>query len=284
MFRNIYYNLVAAYIGFMALAITLNAHVTSDVIDVVLTIATFTFAIFLAFSVSIQSNRLNNIRKLLRASDAHLLTLYLLSKQLGVATQSRCRKMIDELLVTQIDYKLHDIEYTTHKVVELQQFVFSIKPKNERQSTLFSSMISSANDIMEGHKDLIHSVNNKVLPIEWGVLTVLSLVIWFCLYSLNDGTTFALVVIPLLSTAFLLLLLILREMNSLRWQEKHWDWDPLISLFKELALKPYFPAPVFTEKRLTKKDIKEIGPYRVATYPKPYPDFTGKKVKTIKQK
>ena len=71
-------------------------------------------------------------------------------------------------------------------------------------------------------------------------------------------------------------LLILRDLDTLIWKEQKWIWDPLGQTFQEMELLPYYPSDVIEMKRVKlKKGVRR----RVAYYAKPYPDFTGKKVK-----
>ena len=83
------------------------------------------------------------------------------------------------------------------------------------------------------------------------------------------------VISVLVSTASVMLLLVIRELDSLRWKEHGWIWEPLEDLFSDLDLLPYYPAEVISEGRAVPKKEAKV---RIAYYPKQYPDFTGKKI------
>jgi hypothetical protein len=92
----------------------------------------------------------------------------------------------------------------------------------------------------------------------------------------------SILIVSLLSAVLVLLLLVLSELDSLRWQEKNWIWQPLSELFTELGLIPYFPEALFKEERLKIKHFEHLKKVRIASYPNPYPDMKGKTVKTVK--
>lgn len=80
----------------------------------------------------------------------------------------------------------------------------------------------------------------------------------------------------LLSTSSFIFILILRDLDGLFWKEQDWIWEPLNQLFSELDLIPYYPVDVIKQKRAKLEKGLKI---RVAYYPNPYPDQSGKKTK-----
>ena len=85
-------------------------------------------------------------------------------------------------------------------------------------------------------------------------------------------------VIVLLAVALSTIVLVLRDLDHLMWKEGAWIWDPLTNLFEEIGLLPYYPDDVVVRQRFK---IPEGKKYRMATYPKPYPDMSGKTVEIV---
>ena len=111
-----------------------------------------------------------------------------------------------------------------------------------------------------------------------GYLIGLLSIILFSIFYVKDNTIPSIIITVLLSTSSVMLLLIIRDLNSLRWKEQTWIWDPLAQAFKEMDLLPYVPEMLIKLGRVTYPKGTKV---RVANYPKKYPDFTGKKVKVI---
>ncbi len=121
-------------------------------------------------------------------------------------------------------------------------------------------------------------VRRSMLRFEWAILLTLLAVILFCLFSLNNGTAVSIITTTLLSSAAITLVFVLKDLDSLRWKEEYGIWDPLGDLFLELDLLPYYPKTVLDTGRTRLKKGQKV---RIAEYPNPYPDITGKKIKII---
>src|SRR3989338_209968 len=130
--------------------------------------------------------------------------------------------------------------------------------------------------LMKNHKRVAFSVNERMLPLEWMSLILLATIILSCLFPIGGNFLLSQAIIALLGTTIILLLLVLRELDSLRWQEKRWILEPICELFVQLDLIPYLPQPLIESGRITRKDLLRIKTYRLRLLPNPYPDMSGK--------
>jgi len=278
--RSIYLELLITLLVFFLIAYFVKGQGINEFIKLILTVSTFIFSILLAFSTANRHSRLNAIRKLLRSDDAALLSIYYSSKNFGKTTSNKCKKILDEYLQTQIDYELVDYEKSTPKFLKLYQFILDLKANTDIKKESKGQMMNDARDSIKNQKEVIYWVNDQMQKFEWISLTSLCAIIMWCLFYINNGTIIAQVVIPVLGVSLVLLLLVLRDLNKLYWQEKHWDWLPLADLFIELDLIPYFPEELFTLKRIKLKDLKHIKKFRVGRTPN-LPNLKGKTIKTV---
>jgi len=279
---SIYTELFLAFIVLLALSMNIEGQGINDFVKLILTISTFLFAIILAFSTANRHTRLNSIRHTLRNDDAVLLSIYRSSKLFGKKTNDKCRKLLDDYIIKSIDHELEDFEKSTPEFLELYEFILNLKPKNEPQKVAKSQMLDDARDSMKNQKEVIYWVNDDMQKFEWISLIALCSTILWCLFYINNGTYFAIFVIPVLGVSLILLLLVIRDLNRLMWQESRWIWEPLTQLFTEMDLIPYYTDEIVENDRVKEKDLKKLKAYRVGCFPNPYPDLTGKKVKTIK--
>ncbi|MBR9705085.1 hypothetical protein GOV12_06750 [Candidatus Pacearchaeota archaeon] len=283
--EDIYIKLVISLIIFLIIGFFIKGNIQSSLINTILIVSSFIFGIMVAFSIANRHSRFNSIREKLREQDALLLNLYLLSKSFTKETSKKIKIAIDKYLISQLDYELKDFTTLSSKTLKKLFFeVESIKPKNKKQESVYSEGLSILKDLLKTYDEVSYQIKNKMTMIEWISLITLSLTILFSLYSLNSGAIIYVVILAVLSTSLVLLLLILRGLDTLSWQEQFWIWEPLTDLFNELDLIPYYPIPIIKEKRINKKTLLKYNKIRIAYYPNKYPNMKGKKIKIIDPK
>ena len=271
--------IIGSIIIFSLLGIFIHGTGTSDLMVALLSVASFLFGIFLAFAIANRQSRLNSIRTSLRKDDALLFSIYKLSACFGTETQNKCRLLIDAFLINTIDCELVDYDKSVNKFNELFDFFLGIEPKTDVQKIIYDNIIYALKESTYNKKELIHWLNEKMLGFEWGSLLILGSVILMSLFIINNNSAISVLITVLLGTSLVLFLLILRELDNLSWKEGSWIWYPLAQLFIELDLIPYIPKAILDKKKIS---LKKGVAYRVVEYPNPYPDFSDKIIKIIK--
>jgi hypothetical protein len=232
-----------------------------------------------AFAIANRQSRLGSIRTVLRKDDASLLNIYKLSAGFGPEIQNKCRTMIEDFLISSIDYKLVDYEKSLAKFYGLFDLFLAIEPKKKLQENIHDNIISELKESTNNKKELAHWLNEEMLGFEWGSILILGLVILISLFVINNNSIISIVTTILLASSLSLLLLILKEMDNLTWKEDFWIWGPLTQLFIELDLIPYIPKDVIKSRGY---ELKKGLTYRVVDCPNPYPDFSDKKIEIVK--
>lgn len=281
-YRSIYLELLLTFVIFLIVAIFYRGGGLNGNLEKVLSIASFLFAITLGFSIANRKQRLNSVRALLRKNDAIILSIYEASKIYGKEINKKVQTLIDNMLIRQIDYNLLDFDKTTPELIKLFDYSYEFKPSNT-DSEGKKTMMTGCKELLSNQKEVIYWIKDRMMLFEWISMLILCAIIIVCVYSLNDGSVLLLVTTPLLSTAIVLLLYVLRDINSLRWQEENWIWNRLIDLFEELDLPPYLIGVLFRNHRLNRKKLNLPNVYRVVEYPHPYPNFDDKKVTLVKK-
>lgn len=248
---------------------------------VILIISVFSFGLFMVFSMENRRDRMISIKKSLRDQDAKLFNLYQLSKYFNSGIVNSMRNHIDQYLIAQIDWNLNDIGRSSKNLALVFDFVQKIKTKNTEQEMAKEKMIDNLQKISSLLKEVSFQVKNKMSGYEWASLLILFLVILFVVFHENIGSFISILVVSVISSALVLSLLILRRLDTLQWQEQKWIWEPLVELFQDLDLIPYFPNVLFSENRVDIKKIENLKKARVAHYKYPYPNLQGKKIKTV---
>lgn len=275
---SIYVELLLVYLAFLAIAVLFHGS-NPAWIDNILSPTTFVFATILAFSTANRKQRMNSIRSLLRKDDALILSIYENSKNLGKDVTVKTQKLIDDWLIVQLDYMLKDFDKNTPELMKLYRYCTSLKASNS-QSSSKNKMVDGVEELLKTQKEIIYWVKDKMMVFEWiSTITLLSVII-FCLFSISDGSLVYIINLPLICTALILLVLVLRDINSLHWQEAGWIWNRLIDLYTEIDLIPYFPEGIIGG-RVSRGSLNLPSKYRLATYAHPYPDMTDKEVRIV---
>ncbi|MCK4670386.1 MAG: hypothetical protein KAT43_04215 [Nanoarchaeota archaeon] len=261
---------------FIVMAVYIPGNGPSNLIIALLSVATFLFGIFSAFVMQNRHRRLNELRSNMRKDDANYVNIYKLSSIFGKKIQNQVKKHIDDYLVATLDYELKDYHKTNKPFLRLYDFIVKLKAKTSKQRLALDRMLAVIENANVNRKYIEYLVRNTMLKFKWFTLIGLLGVILFSMFYINTNSWPSIVITVLLSTSIAMLLLILRELDALIWKEQKWIWDPIHQLFQELDLVPYYPEKIIT---LKKAKLKKGTKVRIAHYPNPYPDFTGKKVK-----
>jgi len=255
----------------------------NEVIKIILTVTSFLFAILLGFATADRRKRLDVLRTTLRNDDAKLIGIYESSKVFDKSVTDKIRKLIDDYLVIQLDYKLVDYNRSSPPLLKLYDFIIRLETKNKLEEVAKGHMLSNIQDSMKNQKEVIYAATDGMMFFEWIVLILLTGIILFCLTYLNTDELFSIVVIPIIDLSLIVLLLILRDLNNLEWQEDKWIWVPLTDLFTELDLRPYINKADLPKRNLkVNKIMKGVKEYRLVTFPHKYPDMSGKKIEIVK--
>ena len=280
--REIYFILIIFFITAFLTAKTFNFGELDDTIKYTLTSISFVFGVILAFSIANRQRRLEVIRQKLREQDAVILDIYNLAKIFDNNVLKSIREKLDNLLISQLDYKLRDFDKSSKEEMnELYEIIKNINTKNSLQNDVKNRILfDRLRELLRIQKEVNYQINNKMLSIEWASLILFgSIIIVYLLFYFNNGRLFSIITLAFIATGYFLLLLILYEFDGLRWQENNWIWVPITRLFIELDLIPYYPALLIKQKKVNLEEIKDItNKIRLVNYPNFYPNFSGKKV------
>ena len=279
---SIYFELFLYYIVFLTLVLIIPGSGVNDFVKILLTVSSFLFAIILGFTTANRRKRLELIRTTLRSDDARLLSIYISSKVFGKAINHKVRTLIENYLMASLDYALVDYNKSSKSFLVLYEFIINIKTKSKLEEEAKKHILDNMRDSMKNQKEVIYAVSDTMLFFEWAALYLLTGIIISCLLYVNNSDLLSVFVIPILCLTLVLLLLIVRDLNGLRWQEDRWIWAPLMELYTELDLLPYVIDNVINDKRLRISEVlKYSKKYRLASFPNKYPDNTGKTIVII---
>jgi hypothetical protein len=269
---------ILSFVIFCFGGIFLKGNGYSSSLSVLISVASFLFGVFIAFSASDNHAKVNRINECLKTDEAWLLSIYQLASIYDQETKKRIQSLIDAYLISQIDYFLEDFNQTYPAFKSLYDYCQQLEFNHKKQEIAYSKIIDCLNNIQNNRKKVEILVKQKMLKIEWvALLTLLGLILILVFYF-NNGSPLSILLTALLSSAAILLVMVLRELDNLHWKESSMIWEPLNDTFKALDLLPYYPKNVLISRRTRPSRNSVI---RIADYPNKYPDMTGKTVKKV---
>ncbi|MFH1611235.1 MAG: hypothetical protein ABIA83_01395 [Patescibacteria group bacterium] len=270
--------LVLTYFILTALVCTIPPAQDTETITIIISITTFIFAIILGFSMAERHSRFSSLKATFSSIDGLILNSYYIAGGLGKKVQNRYRKLLDTFLMHQFDYKVVDFDKLAGDIRSLQEFFWKLPVKTAKQNLAVDHACVNLEKIVEYERNVKYIISNKMVGYEWGSLMVLALISLYCLILLNDGSWSMVIFIPILGTAIVLLLIVLYMLDQLSWKNRQWMVLPIFDVFDRVGLTPYIVYPMLGNKVISKKMIKGRK-VRVAYFPNPYPDNSGKKIK-----
>ena len=214
----------------------------------------------------------------LKQHNGYLLLIYRLSKSFDRQIQDEIRRLIDEYLIEQIDYELPDFHFSEKSFQKFYDFILNID-HNEKQDKFYENMLDAANNISLLRSQIETQVREKIPAYQWFAALALVVITLWTFYEMSGSSVAGIIATTISTGALLLLVLVLKESDSLKFNNYKWTWQPLRELFLSLNLLPYFPGDLIAsgEVKLLPNEV-----FREASYANKYPNMNGKTVKIIK--
>jgi hypothetical protein len=275
-----YLTIALAYIIFLLCTLNIKGAGYTSWISLAVTFVVFTFAIFLAFSISNRRDRLVSLRENLRQIDALVLSLNKYAKYFGDDFCQGLLPLLDEYLILQVDYSLRDFRKSQPLLLKIYDYILESEAKTAEQKDIKMKMMENLEGQLILRKKVEFNIADNMQTYEWLTIVGLSLLTLFCLFFINDKSVASSIVLPILETVIVVILITIYDLDSLRWQEQNWIWKPLGDLFTGIELAPYFPDVIFVD-RVNAKLLDEFESFRIGYYihKNSYPDFE-KEIKT----
>ena len=247
-----------------------------DASKILLTVTSFVFGFYVNNLITQARNRHSKVVESLREEGGYIKAIYLILKSSFENNKvTETRDAIDIYLIAGMDYKVYDYVMSAPQFAELYNKVMNLKPENKQQDGGWGQIIRVIAEISKGRTRIETLVKERVSTFEWlTTYTLLTLVIYF-IYTLNSGTLLSIMITASISTSLTMLLIVLYSLDSLRWKEDKWFWDPLKELFTSVNLIPYYPKILVDTGRV--KLVRD-QPVRLAEYPYPFPDMKDKRI------
>ena len=273
--------MLVIFCAFLAVAYVYNGDGTlSESSKILLTVTSFVFGFYINNLISHARAGHSKVVESLREEGGYMKAIYLvLISSFSEEQVARVRGNMDDYLTAGMDYKIYDYSKSYPEFKKLYTELMNLSPESKQQDGGWNQIIRIISEVSKNRTRIETSVKERVSTFEWLTISVLLVVVLYFIFSLSTGTWTSIILTASIATTLTMLLIILYSLDSLRWKEDKWFWEPIEELFKSLDLLPYYSDLLIKSGRVKVKSGKNI---RVASYPHPYPDMSEKKVRILK--
>lgn len=184
-------------------------------IDVILTIATFLFAILSGFFISRLGSRYDQIRTLVSSEDAYFLSLYKNAQIYGGEFAKKIGDLIDQYYIASFDIALTNYGYKHNSKYYLQMWDELAVIKKYRSESAYQNLADTLTSIEEFRNTAATVSKEKLGTGHWAILFLLTAIILFSIFCLRTDAFYFQVITVLFSTVLILVLLIIRDLQNL---------------------------------------------------------------------
>jgi hypothetical protein len=205
-----------ALILFSVITVSVPGVGPSAEVQIILTIATFLFAILAGFFISRLNARYNKVRELVSDEDAYFLSLFKTVQIYGKAFERRMKDLINKYYVIAFDFRLRDYHknYKESAKYLLKMWDEVKKLKRFKADSVYESLLEDLTEIEKGRNTSSILARERLSPGQWSLLIFLTGIILFSIHYLKTAELYSQVTTILLSTILILVLLIIRDLEN----------------------------------------------------------------------
>ena len=273
--RNIFLISLAVFIGL--LFIVPNSFISTELGNTILTVVAFLFGIIAGFYIIVTTTDYNSFKNILASESAAWICLYdnvlIYDKQYA----EKLSQLIDEYEICAFDFELIDFAKSTEDKFRTIEMFMNDLPYKENISSVHQNIRSNMDAIVTARQQAAVLGIKTLSPFQWAILWSLAGLFVFSLYGLRTGELFFDIVTVVISSAVVLILFLIRDLDLYIWNEQTFGWDIFQNIFKAIGRLPYYPAESIESGRVRTPE-KE---YRLGRYID-FPKSRGRKIEVIK--
>lgn len=200
---------------FAPIGIYIHGIGSTPIVETILTVSTFLFAILAGFYISRLNSRYSDIRELVSNEDAYFFSLFKAAKVFGEKFSEKIANVVDKYYISSFESDLDNYyKNTAPYLANIYEVLYEIKEKsgNSTYASLFSILLSI--ETARNKNSVI--AKEKITKSQWMVLICLTVIILSCLLYINTNQMFSQFLIIIMSAMLVLILLTIRDLQNLR--------------------------------------------------------------------
>jgi len=231
-----------AFIIFVILTVALPEFIPLQDIGLLLTVTTFLFGILSGFFITNRWGRYTNLKTLLTNETGYLIGTYKLSTMISEKFAKKIADLIDEYLIQAFRYEIYEYhEKTEEYFYKIFEPFKRLKLKNKKETAVFNKVTDILKTSITDREEIFFLAKDRMPSFLYYVLWILATITIFSLFNLRKYTLTSSIITVLLSTSIVLVILVLRELDKLRWEEDILAFRIFFRVFDAIGKLRFYP-------------------------------------------
>jgi hypothetical protein len=187
-------------------------------------------------------SNLSRLKTLVATETGALIAIYNIVKLALPNRIAEAKLAIDNYLIKRFDYEIDTYtEPTTEEFFKIFDVLKSADTKSEGEGAAVNYIAEALYYVAQSRREVTIVGAKIVDKASWIILTILSFVIVALLFLMRDGSIQAALITSLLSSAAIMALFILDDLDGNRFGEEHFAIDTYQDVFTALGEEHYYP-------------------------------------------
>jgi hypothetical protein len=249
---------------FLLAALSIPGYGASSQLNLIITVSTFIFAILAGFFMARLNSRFEIIKEAASKEDAFTYSLGRAASLCNKNIYTSFAKTLDSYY--RIIYDFYDGTGAYKRTdIHLQNMYKILSTNKKKISAVLSTRLLELLDTLEQVRNQQSVIlSDKLRTSQWGVLVILAGVIIFSLFYSMETTFFSLIITVLLSTSLVLVILIMRDLQSLKLGGTYILIESGQEVFESLGLLRYYNKHVVDRGEM--RIPKDLTKYRLGLH------------------
>lgn len=259
--RNAFVLAVTAFVVLL-FALPPEGFISPELGGTILTITTFLLGIIIGFFTYVTSTDYVHVKDLIANENAGWISLHRSVSIYHVEAAPPLADAIDTYVRRTLDYEIMDYPRYTIAEFDAAATVIRTLPFKPDASSIHQVILGELDAITLARQQLFILGSKSLSVFSWLVLFALAGLVTTSLYGLRTGEWFFDLITVLIGSAIVLLLLLIRDLDSYIWNEGTFGFEAETQLLHAIGKLPYFPAEAIASGRVRPGDAE----YRVGIF------------------
>lgn len=256
------YKILITIAVFFLLAIIIPGGETNETVNIILGVVGLLFAIIIGFFINDLWTRYQIVRENVAVEVSGLQTHYLFVKVLGHLTGDKTWVKEQQELIDKYVRKFFEVEWHNYgeidpyfnAIIESLQNVKELKTNNETET--YTNLLPLLNGITTAREKLFMYGKDRLSKLEWSVIYFLGAILLFSIFYINTHAISSVLLVGTLSSAVVILITILHDLNMLSYGEETVSFEPYETIFVIGKPRFYRKQDIENERVSLPKDKK----------------------------
>jgi hypothetical protein len=231
----------------------------TKLLSLALSVTSILFGLLIGFFITQMWNKFTSIR--MESANFREALLSMIGNMRRLQANEDVKQMfearMEKFLIAFIMISWDSLEEEERYFEAVTDTISDIDPVNDTDLRIYAELLDNESNALNARSKLSSLGKDSLMKLEWAVLLSLSGIITVSVLLLRDGTVFFNVLSTVLPSLVVLVMMLLDDLDNLRWGKSIVSFDPAQDALEELRKEKFF------EKRFIEKGwVEEPESYR----------------------